>query len=152
MSEEDHLLRAIAQVPEDAALRLVYADWLEEHGQAERAELVRACERMRSVPVFSDEYWSLKPRRNELRLQCPAEWLAATGYDGSRYGSIFRDGIPEDWRGRWRLIREFAERWHGIPLGDIGGRAAEIQAEEARTGFAFPPSLREYVAYAHDAG
>ncbi len=149
---DDAFLRGIAETPDDAALRLVYADWLEDHGHAARSEVVRVCERMRCVPVFSDEYWLLKARRNELRPSCPAEWLAATGYDGSRYDALFRDGWPEDWRGRWRLIREFCECWHFIPTGDVRRRAEEVRAEEARVGFPFPPGLREYVAYAHDAG
>jgi uncharacterized protein (TIGR02996 family) len=41
MSRES-LLRAIIEHPEDDALRLVYADWLEEHGEADRSEFVRA--------------------------------------------------------------------------------------------------------------
>jgi uncharacterized protein (TIGR02996 family) len=39
--EERGLLEAVRAEPEDDAPRLVYADWLDEHGQAERAELVR---------------------------------------------------------------------------------------------------------------
>jgi hypothetical protein len=105
---------------------------------------------MRGVPVFSDEYWRLKARRNELRPACPADWLSATGYDGSRYDPLFRDAIPPDVKGRWRLIREFTERWHGIPLGDVGGRLTEVRAVEQRLGRPLPPSLREYVAYAHE--
>lgn len=34
-------VRAICSAPEDDTPRLVYADWLEEHGQADRAEFVR---------------------------------------------------------------------------------------------------------------
>src|SRR5436309_3198756 len=124
MTHEDAFLLAVRENPGDGGLRLVYADWLEENGDQARAELVRVCEAMRRVPVYSDEYWRLKARRNELRPLCSADWLAATGYDGSRYDSLFRDGVPPDWRGRWRLIREFTERWHGIPMGDVGGRRA----------------------------
>jgi hypothetical protein len=105
---------------------------------------------MRKVPVFSDDYWRLKARRNALRLRCPADWLAATGYDGSRYDPLDRDGIPPDWKGRWRFIREFTERWHGIPMDDVGGRQDEVQAVEQRLGRKLPPSVREYIAFAHD--
>src|SRR5687767_4492465 len=35
------LLRAIIADPDDTTLRLAYADWLEEHDEAERAEFVR---------------------------------------------------------------------------------------------------------------
>jgi uncharacterized protein (TIGR02996 family) len=34
-------LRTICEVPEDIHTRLVYADWLEENGEGERAELIR---------------------------------------------------------------------------------------------------------------
>jgi uncharacterized protein (TIGR02996 family) len=150
MSEGEALFRAVRASPKDDALRLIYADWLEEQGDVGPAELVRVCQAMRELPVFSDEYWQLKARRNELRPQCPADWLAATGYDGSRYDPVYRHGVPDDWKGRWRLIRAFTECWHGLPMGDVGGRGDEIRAEEERLGRQFPPSLREYVAYAHD--
>jgi uncharacterized protein (TIGR02996 family) len=41
MSDEDALLRAIVEAPDDLALRMVYADWCEEHGRAARAALIR---------------------------------------------------------------------------------------------------------------
>lgn len=37
MSDEESLLTAVFAAPEDDAPRLVYADWLEENGRAERA-------------------------------------------------------------------------------------------------------------------
>jgi uncharacterized protein (TIGR02996 family) len=42
MKEQDALLAAVLDAPDDDAPRLVYADWLEEHGQPERAEFIRA--------------------------------------------------------------------------------------------------------------
>jgi uncharacterized protein (TIGR02996 family) len=150
VDREETFLQAIRQSPGDAATRLVYADWLEDNGHAERAELVHVAESMREMAVFTDDYWHLKSRRNELRKQCPPDWLAATGYDGSRYDPVLRHGLPDDWKGRWRLVREFTERWYGIHLGDVGGRQEEIRAEEERLGRPLPPSVREYVAYALD--
>lgn len=146
---DDPFLAEIATDPNDRTVRLIYADWLEERNDP-RHELVRVCERMRQVPVYSDEYWRLKARRNELRAGCPSNWLAATGYDGSDYDPIFRDGVPEEWKGRWRVVREFTERWHGTPMADVGGRLDEIRAAEGRLGVMLPPSVQEYVAYAYD--
>ena len=38
-------LRAICENPEDDTVRLVYADWLDENGDADRAEFIRVhCE------------------------------------------------------------------------------------------------------------
>ena len=45
MSTELAFLAAIRAHPADDLPRLVYADWLEEHGQSERAEFIRVeCE------------------------------------------------------------------------------------------------------------
>lgn len=41
MAERDSLLRAVIDKPQDDAPRLVYADWLDEHGEADHAELIR---------------------------------------------------------------------------------------------------------------
>ena len=45
MSQHAGFLRAILDDPDDDGVRLVYADWLDEHGQPERAEFIRVqCE------------------------------------------------------------------------------------------------------------
>jgi uncharacterized protein (TIGR02996 family) len=41
MSDRDALLAAVRQAPDDDSPRLVYADWLDEHGEADRAEFIR---------------------------------------------------------------------------------------------------------------
>ena len=49
MSDAPALLAAIRAAPDDDAPRLVYADWLDEHGQPERAEFIRLqCELARA--------------------------------------------------------------------------------------------------------
>jgi uncharacterized protein (TIGR02996 family) len=40
-SPDEAFLRAICEEPDDDTHRLVYADWLDEHGQPERAEFIR---------------------------------------------------------------------------------------------------------------
>jgi uncharacterized protein (TIGR02996 family) len=61
MSEDKVFLQDILASPEDADLRLIYADWLEERADP-RSELIRVCQAMRGVPVWSDRYWELKAR------------------------------------------------------------------------------------------
>jgi uncharacterized protein (TIGR02996 family) len=41
MTDREALLRAIIENPADDAPRLVYADWLDEHGDPDRAEFIR---------------------------------------------------------------------------------------------------------------
>jgi uncharacterized protein (TIGR02996 family) len=56
MSEQSEIVAAIRAHPEDAAYRLVYADWLEEHGEAERARAIRILSDDRYLPP-EDEMW-----------------------------------------------------------------------------------------------
>ena len=144
----DDFLTAIQAAPANRALRLIYADWLDEHDDP-RGALVRVEEEMRELPVFSDRFWELKPRRNALRVQVGAEWCERMRY-GTECEPVFRHGIPDGWRERWRLIREFTERWHRVSMGDVGGRQAEIAEAEARLGRELPPSVREWLASAYD--
>jgi uncharacterized protein (TIGR02996 family) len=45
MNQEQAFLQAICEDPDDDTPRLIYADWLDEHGQPERAEFIRVqCE------------------------------------------------------------------------------------------------------------
>ena len=47
--EREALVAAVAAEPDDDTPRLVFADWLQEHGEGDRAEFVRVqCEAARS--------------------------------------------------------------------------------------------------------
>src|SRR5579883_2622880 len=117
MADDKHFLAQIKAAPADRTARLVYADWLTERDDP-RGELIRIEEEMRSFPIYSDRYWQLKPRRNLLRRAADSRWLRLMRY-GTGYEPVFRE-VPDGWKERWRLIREFTERWHGIPMADIG--------------------------------
>lgn len=80
MRDDDAFLRAIADAPDDEAPRLVYADWLDEHGQPDRAEYLRllccgeesaTLERLREVAPTLDSAWAARvspafPRVNPM--------------------------------------------------------------------------------------
>lgn len=148
MTAEAAFLAAVADRPGDPTPRLVYADWLDDRGDP-RAELVRIEEEMRTLPAHADRYWSLKPRRNELRAGCSPDWLAALGY-GTVYRPVLAPWPGADVRGRFRLLRELVERWYGEPLPDAGGRADEVAAVEERLGRTLPVAVREWIAFAFE--
>jgi uncharacterized protein (TIGR02996 family) len=170
MRDEAAFLAAVRAAPNDVSYRLVYANWLEERGDP-RGELIRVEEEMRQLPVFSDQYWDLKTRRNKLRSQAAPKWLEALRY-GTDYDPVFRHGMPAGWKERWRLVREFTERWFGIPMGDVGAQVIETPRSKPRerlgrdpqTGAAIkvrefppaewinslPPSVREWFVFIHE--
>jgi uncharacterized protein (TIGR02996 family) len=62
VTHEDAFLADIVENPDDDGVRLIYADWLEDHGQPERAEFIRVqCELAR---LTEDG-----PRRQELEAR-----------------------------------------------------------------------------------
>lgn len=148
MNEEAAFLASINAAPKEATPRLIYADWLEELGDF-RSELVRIEEEMREIPVFADRYWLLKSRRNELRSESPKAWLKKMAYS-TECSPTFVHGIPTGWKERWRLIREFTERWSGVPMPDIGGRSDEIREVAHHLRRKLPLSLCEWIAFTHD--
>jgi uncharacterized protein (TIGR02996 family) len=109
----DEFLRAIEQQLAEQTVRLVYADWLDEQNDP-AAELIRVEEQMRQAPAYSDRFWELKPRRNRLRECFGLEWCGRMRY-GTDCAPVLRHGNRNSWRERWRLIREFYERWHNVP-------------------------------------
>ncbi|NEO88215.1 MAG: hypothetical protein F6J87_28750 [Spirulina sp. SIO3F2] len=58
--------------------------------------------------------------------------------------------IPNTTLGRWKLLREFARRWHGVSLGSVGVESSLVKQEQTRLGVNLPLSFREYIAFADE--
>src|SRR5205809_1806030 len=61
--------------PDDDTRRLILADWLEEHGEGERAELIRLQCACAHPPYDSPDKIRLKQRQQELLASHEAVWL-----------------------------------------------------------------------------
>ena len=86
MSDESHFITAMAADPDDDTPRLVFADWLDEHGQHDRAEFIHLqCRPDRDNPVVSR-------RAEELLKAHRAEWEAPFAAIGAEVE--FRRGFP----------------------------------------------------------
>src|SRR4051794_22541559 len=75
MSPEIAFLRSIKEAPADNTPRLVFADWLEEHGQPERADLLRIPVELARLPENHPDRAVLKRREVELLAQHGQRWL-----------------------------------------------------------------------------
>src|SRR5690349_19170012 len=97
MSDERALLAAIWEDPYDDSVRLVYADWLDENGQPERAEFIRV-----QIELARFDEWDEPPPALKLR----------------------QDELWKRWRTRWRAHlpkeRRSCQFHRGFPLFDLG--------------------------------
>ena len=75
MNERDAFLRAICENPDDDTPRLVFADWLQEHGEEERAEFIRVqCEAAR-LTADDGRRDELVRRASEIQGRFGKRWL-----------------------------------------------------------------------------
>ncbi|HYT94537.1 MAG TPA: TIGR02996 domain-containing protein [Gemmataceae bacterium] len=74
MTPEAALLQAVVENPADDAVRLVYADWLEEHGDVDRAEFIRVQVQRASLPSDAPQQAELRTRSLALTLRCGSRW------------------------------------------------------------------------------
>lgn len=83
MDEEADFLRAWLERPDDAALLLVYADWLDEHAQAAKAQFLRVTVELSRASADqrrTAEARELRRRWRALSRPLPANWFCA--FDG----------------------------------------------------------------------
>lgn len=112
MTEGDALLATICAEPSADTPRLIYADWLDEHEQPERAEFVRVQVKLAGLPpekTYPDVLWSehLNPtRHSELRQHERRLWV--------HYGRQWFDGSPLE---KYDLTKDDRMKWErGFPV------------------------------------
>lgn len=93
MSDEAALLRAVIEEPEDDLPRLAYADWLDEHGQARRAEFIRLQCRLAAMDELDPQWPDLHDREWELLAVYQKRWWPPAA------GPVFTDDGSDFVRG-----------------------------------------------------
>jgi uncharacterized protein (TIGR02996 family) len=76
MSTGKALLREICENPDDDATRLVFADWLDENGQPERAELIRVQCEMARLGHEDPRQKQLEKRAEVILRKHSSEWVS----------------------------------------------------------------------------
>jgi uncharacterized protein (TIGR02996 family) len=98
--DEQALLHAVCANPDDDAPRLVYADWLEEHGRQERAELIRVqIDLSRSQP--GEDTTGQRRRESALLREFGATWTAELPQLGDLLWGEFERGFVSAVTGTW---------------------------------------------------
>jgi uncharacterized protein (TIGR02996 family) len=134
MTSLEAFFHALQQEPHDDALRLVYADFLEERGDdasAARAELVRVQVELATLPPLSRRAAELTARQDELLALWERVWLGdwAEVLDGW----AFRRGLVEAVRADASVFLDHAADWFATwptltvaKLTRGGGHLAEL--------------------------
>jgi uncharacterized protein (TIGR02996 family) len=113
MNQRAALLQAVIESPDEEAVRLVFADWAEEHGEEERAEFIRVqCALARLTDAEDERLPELARREKELWQAHGAAWCAELPR-WARDKVSFRRGFPAildctptQWIGGHNLIRQ----------------------------------------------
>src|SRR5262245_48416219 len=87
---ESAFLQAILEAPEDDAPRLVYADRLEDHGHAARAEFIRLQCRLAKLPPGDARRPGLAAREGQLLAEHGNAWAGPLLQELGRGATIQR--------------------------------------------------------------
>jgi uncharacterized protein (TIGR02996 family) len=93
MNDHDALLAAVRASPDEDLPRLAFADWYDEHGDAARAEFIRAQVEADRLDESDPVRVALEDRADALLAEHRAEWLGSAGDHTNRW--VFRRGFVE---------------------------------------------------------
>jgi uncharacterized protein (TIGR02996 family) len=135
-SPEDAFLQDIIAHPDDDTPRLVFADWLDEHDQALRAEFIRLQCRLAATGEDDPERDALLQREEELLPASTDEvrWQPSWPSWMAREGQSFRRGFPAGVSLTGTQLLRYADKlFRSAPLEDVrlravGGRLGEVLA------------------------
>lgn len=117
MARDDGFVRDILAHPDDDTPRLVYADWLDDHGDGDRAAFLRVQCELAKLPPNDARQAELRRRERELLRLHQETWLAPLP-PWSRSGSSFKRGFVETVNLTARqFVRQGAKLFQSAPAG-----------------------------------
>jgi uncharacterized protein (TIGR02996 family) len=118
MPDLEGLLREIQARPDEDAPRLIYADWLEEHGDPDRAEFIRVQCQLARLSLWDRRRRDLTRREYELFARHANRWSADLITRVPRWQ--FRRGFVEQIKAEPRHLTRHAEMlWRLFPVREV---------------------------------
>ncbi|MDY3563731.1 TIGR02996 domain-containing protein [Gemmata sp. JC673] len=156
LAQHEAFLRAIYDAPDDDTPRLVYADFLQENGEEDQAELIRVqCElaAKKGQPEHSDRLLELAAQERVLLDRLHPELRSPATHEVERQRSGFVRGfrpaggtivvsaplLAHATEERWRIVRSEPEAFGARTLAVGGGL---LRPEHIDTLFALPAAQR----------
>lgn len=107
MPDPAPFLAAVCASPDDDLPRLVFADWLDEHGDPARAEFIRVQCELATLPDHDPRRRTLEDREHDLLSEHEAGWIG-DGAEGLQEWD-WRRGFVDDVRASHRHIEELGD-------------------------------------------
>lgn len=132
MAENPELLAAIVAHPREDTPRLAYADWLDDHGDADRARFIRLQYEIEKLPPIGAKASKAKKEEEALLKKHETRWLGELA--GLARKCIFRRGFVEMVRvSVAQFLAHAGQLFDFAPIRDvriegIGERMAELVA------------------------
>ncbi|MBY0231365.1 MAG: TIGR02996 domain-containing protein, partial [Gemmataceae bacterium] len=137
MDTQDILLDDIAAHPDDDALRRIYADWLEDQGDSERAEFIRVQLDLARLDEGDERWPALESRCARLLGEHREEWLGPAPHEGADW--TFHRGFPEQVEIDGPLAQSRLLRLLPAPVRSLALRRAKLSPEDLRALLASAP-------------
>ena len=140
-------LEAIRDDPDDDSHRLIFADWLDDNGDPDRAEFIRAqCELARPL-LAADRRAALQKRETELLQAHRAAWLGPLHRVVTWEADQFRRGFLEVMKVRPRTMIDLADEFRArVPAAIVnlygGFGAPALKALATAPGMEWVAGLR----------
>src|SRR5262245_16313050 len=120
MVEHEGFLQAILAAPEEDAPRLIYADWLEDHGDPDRAAFIRVQIELARLPKDDPRRADLAGREKGLLDRHAWEWAGPLGDRVTEWA--FRRGFVEKVDVDVHLARIIHRPPPARPANDLGSQ------------------------------
>jgi uncharacterized protein (TIGR02996 family) len=111
ITTEDVFLADICENPDDDAPRLIFADWLEDHGEDDRAEFIRAQIERSRITTRHDRWPTLIRREDALLAMHEPDWRSHLPVlDGVTWEDFSRGFVESAWVASVDVLLRHAER------------------------------------------
>ncbi len=142
-SKTQGFLDNIAAHPDDDAVRLIFADWLEEHGNGARAEFIRVQVERAGLPKWDARRVQLRLRERALLKAYEQKWKGELpSIPGISWERFRRGFVAEASFSDFAVLRANAGRcWAAAPIEAVSVRWP--RRDESREAIAPIPGLRE---------